>query len=219
MGTLMILTPRGRLALRDGGQDRLWRRICSRIWERRQIALLKYEVNRPPAERPARIPAHFCWAAPDDLGRLNRPELNFNNVMVQEARRWLLDGDRCLIGYVEGAPATYWWVTFSLRRLPGYRLRVGKRQAYLYKSFTLERLRGNGLNQAALSVALAHCHAEGVKRVFVDVDLKNSISLRALLNGGFREVGTFYIVRLGRRRYTYMSTPLRRLVTADSSLG
>lgn len=206
----------GCAVIRVGSFDRLWRRLRDRVWERRRIALLQYEVTGSPPERASRVPVRFGWATPEDLECLNRPELNFNDQTVREARRWLSDGDRCLIGYVDGAPATYRWMTFSVRKLPTYHLRVGRHQAYFYKSFTVERLRGNGLNQAALCVALGYCHAAGIRRVFVDADLSNIASLRSLRNAGFKDIGTFSIVRLGRRRYTYMSRALRRRVAADA---
>lgn len=202
-------------AVRPRTLGELWQSVRQRVWEHRRVALLEYEVVGALPARPARLPVHFRWAAPADLEALKRPDLNFTDRTVQEARRWLAGGDRCLIGYVDGEPATYWWVTFSVRRLPGRRLRVGRRQAYVYKSFTLERLRGHGLSQAALCVVLEACRAVGIRRVFADVALKNVASLRSLGHVGFRQVGTFSIVRVGRWRYACMGRALRRRVSSD----
>lgn len=195
-------------------QEGFWRRVYTHFWERRRVALLECELDQPPVARPARVPVRFSWAGPEEVACLVRPELNFGDETLREARRWLDEGDQCLIGYVDDAPATYWWITFTVRRLPGRRLRIGGRHAYLYKSFTAERLRRHGLNQAALSVALAHCHGLGIRRAFVDADVRNAGSLGSLRNAGFKDIGTFTIIRLGRQRRTFVERRLRQRVAA-----
>jgi hypothetical protein len=109
-------------------------------------------MKEAPRPLTARIPVEFAWVIPEHLDDLNSPDLDFNNAVLQEAHRWLRRGDLCLIGYVQQLPATYLWITFCLRELPAFHWPVGAHHAYIYKTFTRASLRGNALNQAALSL-------------------------------------------------------------------
>jgi RimJ/RimL family protein N-acetyltransferase len=195
---------KGKTILKEEGVKELLHRIQARLWRRHRIALLEYELNAPPRMLHARIPVEFRWATQAELELLFVPELDFNDVIAQEAHRWLRRGDLCLIGYVDELPATYLWMTFSLRELPAYRWPVGLRRAYFYKTFTRAALRRNGLNQAALSFALAHCYDLGLQRVFIDVDVSNVSSLGAIRKVGFKDIGVFHIFHIGSRRFSYV---------------
>jgi RimJ/RimL family protein N-acetyltransferase len=58
----------------------------------------------------------------------------------------------------------------------------------------------------------SHCHGLGIRRIFIDVNEQNEPSLRVIRQIGFKDIGTFYILRLGKRRYTYIPRSLYRHV-------
>lgn len=193
--------------------EALWRRVRRRVWERRPHVLLERDLASPIVDRPARVPVSFAWADTEALRRLVGPELHFTEETLAAARGWLLDGDRCLVGYLDGRPVNYRFLALRVRRFPGVRTRLGDGHAHIYRGFTIERLRGLGVNQAALSTLLARCRDMGLARVFADVDLTNASSLRSVRNVGFRDVGTFDVIRVWRWRRAVLSRSLRgRLV-------
>ncbi|MGH7377511.1 MAG: GNAT family N-acetyltransferase, partial [Candidatus Methylomirabilales bacterium] len=187
--------------LQDEGLRSLLGRALKRLWGREVVLFLEYDLRRPPPPRPPRVEVVFSWADAGKLGPLEGPDFDFSPQAIQEARDRLQRGDRCLIGYSGGSPACSLWVTFSLRELPGLRWPVGPGHAYLYKTFTLARFRGQGLNQAGLVALLLGCRELGMRRAFIDVSRANVASVAAIRKAGFIDAGRFHIWHFGRRRF------------------
>lgn len=213
MGSELRIFRKGLFILREQGVLALCRRISEHLWELERTALLEFELSSPPSSlNRTSSPVKFCWAKIEDLEGFNNDSLHFSGAELRDAFQWLCRGDLCLIGYVKGSLATYLWITFSVRELPAFRWPVGAHTAFFFKTFTRPSFRGMGLNQEAFSFALNYCYTLGIRRVFIDVNKRNASSFRAISNVGFKEIGTFFIFRLGRWRFTRVPTRLYRCV-------
>lgn len=208
MNNLMSIIHKSRNILKEKGAVELGRRIIKRLGGCQGKILFEYKLTKPPFVLEAHPPVKFCWATPKQLDDLVSPELDFNDKDKKEGRQWLKRGDLCLIGYVKQLPVTYLWIAFSVRELPAFIWPIGKNHVFFYKTFTRESFRGKRLNQSALSFALNHCYTLGIQKAFIDVNLNNPISIRAIQKIGFKELGKFYMFYLGKRRYTHVPKKL-----------
>jgi RimJ/RimL family protein N-acetyltransferase len=101
-------------------------------------------------------------------------------------------------------PATYLWITTTVRELARLDWPVRPDAVFVYKTFTVDAWRGRGLNQAAVTWALDDCRRSGARTAFVDVDAANHASLRALRRAGFADVARFRTLKLGPATLTLM---------------
>jgi len=188
---------RAQAILQGEGPRGLLRRVSARVCEVERRDILSYDLsdNGLPDVRGPRVPVSFRWAQSDDLDSLAGPEFELPDYVIRRARQWLLDGDRCLIGYVRRQPQTYLWLTTRLRRLPGSRdLRLGRGRAFVYKTFTHASMRGNGLNRGALLHALRFCLESGIDQVYADIEQSNHPSQRAMRGIGFERYSGYSVL-------------------------
>ncbi len=210
MSRRLTLTRRVSAAWKAGGMAGLVRAALARVADVRAMLLLAAPTasgHDPATEVP------FEWASREVFEReLATPEWQFPSAVAARARQWLARGDRCLVGRVEGRPATTLWVGTTIRELPGARCPIGRGRAYVYKTFTLPAFRGQGLNTAALRDVRRRCAEEGCDEVLIDVARSNTASRRAIERAGFAPVGRFLIVRIGRVRLSVMSPSVRHRI-------
>jgi len=210
---------RARSILTERGPAEFARRGLAQLGSKQEFIVFELEMTEAPAPVTPRIPVDFRWLSVERLPELNRPDLDFTSEVIAEARRWLAQGDRCLVGYVDEKPVHYHWITTSLRDRPGCRLHLGPRTAFYYKEFTHADYRGQGINPAAHSVSLAACFDEGIRYAFREVRSTNTPSIRSTEKDGFREVGRYPYVRVMRYRRVLMSGDLVRYMTERAAIG
>jgi RimJ/RimL family protein N-acetyltransferase len=190
--------------LRHEGALAVASRAAARVIDLRQQVLLECDMTARPAV--ASLPdVRFAWASLRDLEAHSVFELTATPVARAASVARLTRGDRCLVGTWRGTPATYMWTTTSARELPALDWPLRPGTVFVYKTFTIEDFRGKGLNAAAVAFALDAYWSEGKRTAFVDVDVTNHASLRALRRAGFRDVAYFRTLKLGPRTMTLMS--------------
>ncbi|HTV03293.1 MAG TPA: GNAT family N-acetyltransferase [Luteitalea sp.] len=207
------LARRLRARWQDGGARGLLSAMAGRLGAVTPVLLLEATPDAADVEEtPAALT--FTWATAEEFDRwLAVPAFQFPARLALQGRNWLRRGDQCLVGLLDGQPATYLWVGTSVREFPGTPCVIGPGTAYVYKTFTLASLRGRGLNTAALHEVRRRSVQAGHRRLLIDVAADNAASLRAIERAGFVRAARFFIVRLGGRRRAWLPPQVRRYIS------
>jgi len=130
----------------------------------------------------------------DEIGSLVR--MNDAEITSEFARRATTRGDECY-GIVAGeAVESYLWVAHHATPLTDdLTVHFNAKLAYVYKAFTMPRLRGNGLMPALLRVVLNECANRKYCAAVACIETTNQPSLRAFKTAGFTPFGTVHIAR------------------------
>jgi GNAT superfamily N-acetyltransferase len=91
-------------------------------------------------------------------------------------------GDRCFATVEDGKIVNYFWVTFNARQSQELNLkfRLAGDQAWLYNAITIKAARGRGLYPNIVRHIAKMLRQSGFTEAFIEVEQKNTASLRGL---------------------------------------
>lgn len=116
------------------------------------------------------------------------------------------EGRRCFVAWVEGAIASYGWVSQSAQSIGELErsIRLSADEAYIWDCATLPPYRGQRLYTALLGhIVTTLCH-EGIRRLWIGASVKNIYSIRGFASAGFRPVLDLTYLRAPGVRHTWM---------------
>ncbi|HEX5441184.1 MAG TPA: GNAT family N-acetyltransferase [Ktedonobacterales bacterium] len=120
-----------------------------------------------------------------------------------EVRRRFDAGRRCFVALVDGAIATYGWVSHGVESIGELErsFRMAPDEAYIWDCATLPPYRGQHLYCALLSHIVTTLCRDGTRRIWIGASLDNTPSIRGFAAAGFQSVLTLtYLRLLGMRR-------------------
>lgn len=99
-------------------------------------------------------------------------------------------GRRCFVAQVNGAIASYAWVSRGVERIGELErsFRMAPEEAYIWDCATLPPYRGQRLYCALLSHLASHLFHNGVTRLWIGASASNSYSIRGFAIAGFQHV-------------------------------
>jgi GNAT superfamily N-acetyltransferase len=107
-------------------------------------------------------------------------------------------GRRCFAAWIDGAIASYGWVSTGEERIGElerpFRMRDG--EAYVWDCVTLPPFRRQGLYTALLRTVASLLREEGVDRLWIGAGLYNAPSIQGFATAGFRTVINLTYIRL-----------------------
>lgn len=108
------------------------------------------------------------------------------------------DGRRCFVAWVDGAIASYGWVSRGVERIGELErsLRMSPDEAYIWDCATLPPYRGQRLYCALLTSIVATLFHDGARRIWIGASLDNTPSIRAFAVAGFQPVLRITYLRL-----------------------
>lgn len=182
------------------------------FFEYKKGLVLERNLRQPVNKYAPKVNANFKFASIEELEKLNSIEYDFNDATYHQAKEWHLEGDSCLLGYVNGNIVTYLWINFKTRELPGLKIKLGEKKAYFFKTFTIANMRGLGLNPACLTEALSYIQTKDYQKVYIDVNIQNYPSIKAIEKAGFQRIGSFRTIRILRWPKTFLPSKLRKII-------
>lgn len=120
-----------------------------------------------------------------------------------EARRRFTGGRRCFVALVDGAIASYGWVSQGVEDIGELErsFRMAPDEAYIWDCATLPPYRGQRLYCALLSHIATTLFSEGARRLWIGASQDNIASIRGFATAGFQPVLQMtYLRLLGVRR-------------------
>jgi hypothetical protein len=118
----------------------------------------------------------------------------------------LAQGDQ-FFGWMErGRIASFGWVTFQNRLIGPAALRDADGRAFLYNFHTVESHRGRGLYPSLLLHLCQVLVGEGHQELIIEVNRRNTASVRGITKAGFQQVGGVAYLTLFRRWQHVIST-------------
>jgi hypothetical protein len=134
------------------------------------------------------------WADPDEIDLLLR---------VRHRRRAFrasfAAGHRCVVGLLDGEPATVEWVEITgahVSTANGYSLDLPPASAWILGSFVRPDMRGQRLFARHTRCLAELLMAEGVQQGYCAVEVDNPASRRAHLQAGYEGLYQFHVLRL-----------------------
>lgn len=100
------------------------------------------------------------------------------------------EGRRCFVAQVNGAIASYAWVSRGVERIGELErsFRMGPEEAYIWDCATLPPYRSQRLYCALLSHLASHLFRDGITRLWIGASASNSYSIRGFATAGFQHV-------------------------------
>lgn len=137
---------------------------------------------------------------------------NFAKDAVNELSEGFLDeafakGDECF-AIVDGETlAAYGWYSVKPTRIdpPDLFLHFGPKYAYMYKSLTHPRYRGQRLHAIGMTLALQDYQSRGLTGLVSYVEANNFDSLKSCARMGYEVFGTAYVVKIFGRYLQHRS--------------
>jgi L-amino acid N-acyltransferase YncA len=171
--------------------------------------------------RPAapRIPVQSRQGSRDDLMRLSAAEHDYDADAKRFAMKRMLAGDMFTIGEQNGRVVSYGWLMFQQMDMGvGRYLPLAADTAYLYRLFTTESARGQGLSNAYFWCVAQQLAARNLNRVISWMEARNRTSRRVHEKGGFRAIGTIWHVQFLFRTYCFAPSSLRRKLVTPANV-
>lgn len=102
---------------------------------------------------------------------------------------------QCYIGIVDGAIATYGWVTYDKELIGELRLHIqlSQEEAYIWDCATLPEYRGLRLYPALLWYIIEDLRSQGLKRIWIGADSDNLPSQVGMRLCGFHPIADFVL--------------------------
>lgn len=173
----------------------------------RRMVLVERELS-PPAPSPGAPKAARIGpvAFPEDLDAVVnfRPGLSKTRVMERAER-----GDSCFAIRIDGAMAHAGWIATE-RAWVEYlhrHLLLGRRDIYIYDSYTAPELRQHHLTEARNGYVSEYYRSKGYRRSVGLVAIENKPGLAVVRALGYRSVGSYSSVGLSRWNFVW-SKPL-----------
>jgi len=158
-----------------------------------QGTLWMLDLDQPlPVGPVLRVPAVFVRAGLEVAQELAQAmDLDDPSVVMQR----FASGKHCYIARIEGALATYGWVTFDEECIGelGLNFRLKAREAYIWNCATLPAYRGLRLYPALLAYILRELQSQGLRRVWIGADTDNLASQSGMVLAGFQPIADLFI--------------------------
>ncbi len=124
-----------------------------------------------------------------------------------EAQRRFAAGRRCFVALVDGAIATYGWVSHGVESIGELErsFRMAPDEAYIWDCATLAPYRGQHLYCALLGHIVTTLCRDGTRRIWIGASLDNTPSIRGFAAAGFQPVLTLTSLRLLGVRRAWMA--------------
>jgi ribosomal protein S18 acetylase RimI-like enzyme len=106
----------------------------------------------------------------------------------------LARGSRCYVARVDGALASYGWVSFGEEWISelAMHIRLAPGDVYIWDCATLPAYRGQGLYPALLGHMVNELRAEGLHRAWIGADTGSVASQKGIVRAGFQPIADFY---------------------------
>lgn len=176
-----------------------------------------YEQDGPPTERSDTCRPLFREGGIQDLASFDEVRLSYSAEERLFGMERLLQGDRLLVGELDGDVVFYAWLMFSQLDLDQrVFVPLNRSFCYSYRVFTAPGARGRHLCAAYYSYLRERVPSFGCSRLICRIGSSNRASIRAHERAGFLAVGRVWkLVALGWSFYV-PDTALRQWL-ADSS--
>lgn len=116
----------------------------------------------------------------------------------------LARGDECYGIFHGDTLAAYGWYSHQPTPLePDLILHFSDQYVYMYKGFTHQRYRGEGLHAIGMTLALQDYLARGFKGLVSIVESNNFSSLKSVVRMGYGQFGSVYAMKILGRYVTY----------------
>ena len=154
-----------------------------------------------PGNIKPRVPAIFRGIGPEEIESLAQVMRLDDPAMIEQR---FAAGKRCYVAQVDGALATYGWVSFEEEEIGEIRLRIHLMpgEAYIWDCATAPPYRRLRLYTTLLLHMVDQLRAEGLCRVWIGTDGDNVASQQGIALAGFRPVADLVVARvIGIRRF------------------
>lgn len=113
----------------------------------------------------------------------------------EEALKRFDAGKHCYVGIVDGAIATYGWVTFDKELIGelGLHIQLSQGEAYIWDCATLVEHRGMRLYPSLLWYIIEDLRSQGLRRVWIGADSDNLPSQVGMRLCGFHPIADFVL--------------------------
>ena len=150
---------------------------------------------------------HGRFVPVGELARRYGDSHELTSTFLREAS---LRGDRCYALFDGDTLASYGWYS----DLPSpidehFVLHFDRGYTYMYKGYTVPAYRGLRLHAVGMCRALRAFTLEGKEGLISYVQSNNFASLRSVARMGYRVFGEVYLLRVGRRAFTYATKRCR----------
>jgi len=150
---------------------------------------------------------HGRFVPVGELARRYGDSHELTSTFLREAS---LRGDRCYALFDGDTLASYGWYS----DLPSpidehFALHFDRGYTYMYKGYTVPAYRGLRLHAVGMCRALRAFTLEGKEGLISYVQSNNFASLRSVARMGYRVFGEVYLLRVGRRAFTYATKRCR----------
>ncbi len=163
------------------------RDLLRTIYSRRRQHLLVLELRGAPLAHPATIDVVFRQGTAQDLAVIARDPAHEITIVSGRRHQELLAADgRLLVGTLGGRIIYRGWSSTRIWRPgAGVEIAMGPAKGVIFRCFTVADQRGRGVYAAALGDHLAMLRRQGVSRVYINVNVENIPSIRAIRKAGF----------------------------------
>lgn len=162
---------------------RIWFAATKGLFEKRSMFILKLRTEEAAEPDPSL-----------ELKELTRSDINQMLEIMYLSRADLYDrfyrGERCFAVMEGGKIATYFWAQFDVRYLSELFLRFNLKpsQVWFYNAVTVKSARGRGYYPNIIRYMAKVLRAEGFDELFIDVEERNTASIRGVEKAGCKRV-------------------------------
>lgn len=173
----------------------------------RHKQVLAIELSALPAT-PTGQPIQFRCGTLDDLHRQKgHPDYGYGAIPYLEGR--LQAGDSFVLGERDGELVMTAWLARGQMEIGELIVPIPKDHAYHYKLFTLERFRRQGAARGLWSFLRERLREQGIAQLISTVETRNTPSVTAHKQVGFRPIGSFAELSVGPLSGYVLSGSLR----------
>ena len=155
--------------------------------------VLSAELSAPPHTSP-RLPLIFRFGTWEDLQnkRASRLRLRRDSLSGRPAAR-----GRFFTGELDGQLVMTAWLMRGTMELGELIVPIPKDHAYHYKLYTIEKFRRQGAARGLWMFLRERLMEQGIVRMISTVERRNTTSLHAHVQAGFRPLGSFAELQVG----------------------
>ncbi|HND09028.1 MAG TPA: GNAT family N-acetyltransferase [Pseudomonadota bacterium] len=170
--------------------------------------VLSAELSALPHTSP-RLPLIFRFGTWEDLQKQKgHPDYGYGAIPYLEGR--LRAGDSFLLGELDGQLVMTAWLMRGTMELGELIVPIPKDHAYHYKLYTIEKFRRQGAARGLWMFLRERLMEQGIVRMISTVERRNTTSLHAHVQAGFRPLGSFAELQVGPMSGYVLSRALRR---------
>ena len=147
---------------------------------------------------PSATPVTYRFGGLNDLHHMTADRHDYDEPAKRLLRGRLRDGDRLVLGEVDGEPVFSGWLMLGAIECGTQRtLRVSPRRAYSYKLHTVAAFRGNRVMSGFYRFIEPLLSALGYRSIVCWITKSNAASIAAHRRLGFTCIGQAHELRLG----------------------